>query len=666
MRDNPEGNELNVPPGIEGDKRVIPPHFQLPAVQKPDIEGDQPPPGITRSGNGAVDDTDCEECPTVRLERVDDIDFEERPTLPLMVVKGIMAWQNQRMPVKEPQPSRPARGPAFSSSIHTSRLDEDDEFDARPTIPLMVLTGIAARQGQPAPVLNSEISGSASNAAYVGLGNIMGTVLKYGISLLIQRGFGAAVFGLYTLSLSLVSLFSSMFTLGLDDAVVRYVSIYRSKDQPASLRGLVIFCSLIAGAAGVVGALCMIFFAPLLAALKHSTSTQLPQILQLMAPIIPLQCMESIWTSGLAGFKDFRWRVLAEKLTLPVLLIFSLLLLILFFRATGLLGITLVVFVNEVLSLLLALWFFIDKISRFVRLEHERYEMRQWLGFAVPNFLTNTTDLVLDSVDTVLLTLFISDVALGQYAAALKVSGFIGMPLAALNTMFAPTIAELHARGETAKLAEMFKVVTKWAITFSLPIFGVATLFSSSILAISGPAFVAAWPLLIAFSLGNMTNVGTGSVGYMLMMTGHQKASFFNSLTAFVLNLGLGLILAPRYGAMGVAIATGTALAVVNLLRLLQVRVLLKMQPYRRDTLKPILAWLISSLLIGSILYALHEVHFTIRILHKVVPFQLGLIPVFLACYIGLLFLFGTAPEDAVVLNAMRKKIAKLGKRKKR
>jgi O-antigen/teichoic acid export membrane protein len=648
LRKDVETPELNRAPRTEGDwseQRVIPPRLLLPAVQKPCREDDRQP--VRAPG----------------FENCVDADIEERPTIPLMVVKGIVAWQRQRAPISLSGISDPANA---VPSTDRNGFDLPDDFDERPTIPLMVLTGIAARQGEPAPVMQSEISGSAGNAAFVGLGNIMGTVLKYGISLLIQRGFGPAIFGLYTLSLSLVSLFSSMFTLGLDDAVVRYVSVYRSKEQPEALRGLVIFCSLIAGGAGIVGALCMIFSAPLLAALKHSASTQLPQVLQLMAPIIPLQCMESIWTSGLTGFKDFRWRVLAEKLTLPMLLICSLLLLIALFRQANLLGITLVVFVNELMSALLALWFFFEKISRFAKTESEKYEVRQWLGFAIPNFLTNTTDLVLDSVDTVLLTLFISDVALGQYAAALKISGFIGMPLAALNAMFAPTIAELHSKGETAKLEEMFKVVTKWAITFSLPIFGVAALFAPSILAISGPAFVAAWPLVIAFSLGNMTNVGTGSVGYMLMMTGHQKASFFNSLVAFVLNLGLGLLLAPCYGAMGVAVATGSALALVNLLRLIQVRILLKMQPYRLDTLKPLVACLISGLLTGGLLYALNRVHFTLHVLNKALPVQLALMPVFLLCYVGLIFLFGIGAEDAIVINALRKKVTKHGKRKKK
>src|SRR5258708_32174109 len=100
--------------------------------------------------------------------------------------------------------------------------------------------------------------------------------------------------------------------------------------------------------------------------------------------------------------------------------------------------------------------------------------------------------------------------------------------------MFTPTIAELYSKGEIEKLKVMFKIVTKWTITFSLPIFWIAALFSRSLLDLPGKGFGEAWPLLVAFSIGAIVNAGTGSVGHMLIMTGHQKLSFLNSLASGV------------------------------------------------------------------------------------------------------------------------------------
>jgi hypothetical protein len=108
---------------------------------------------------------------------------------------------------------------------------------------------------------------------------------------------------------------------------------------------------------------------------------------------------------------------------------------------------------------------------------------------------------------------------------------------------------------------------------------------------------------------------------------------------------------------MGTAIATGLALGVLNLMRLLQVHLMLKLHPYRWDTLKPIGAGLISALLTGMLLYPVSFIGFHVQLFNKNLPLQLALIPVFLACYVGLLVLFKASPEDKIVLDKLRKKL---------
>jgi O-antigen/teichoic acid export membrane protein len=535
-------------------------------------------------------------------------------------------------------------------------------FDKHDTLPTMALKGIASQQGEPPPVMQSQISGEASNAALIGAGNIAGNVLKYGNNLLIQRGFGAGPYGLYSLGMSMVTLFVSVFNLGLDDAMVRYVSIYRTKKQADLMRGLSIFCTLFSGLAGILGALLMLFFAPPLATIRRSPAV-LPLLL-MMAPLIPLMSMQGIWSSGLQGFKAFKSRILLQRLLVPGLLTLLLILVIIFFRG-NIIAVVVAGFISTVFSAVLNLGFFSRMVSRFSSQGSRAYELRAWMGFAAPNFLTSVVDMVLEATDTLLLAFLVSSAEdLGRYAAANKISIFIAMPLITLNVTFAPTIAELFSKGEMQNLAAMFQVVTKWIITFSLPLCLIAMLFSQSLLAISGKSFVEGWPLLIALAVGSMLNAGTGPVGYMLLMTGHQKLSFINSIVAVVLNIVLGIFLTTRYGVVGTAVATGLALGIVNLMRLLQVRLLLKIHPYRPDTIKPILAGLITTLLFSVLLQLLSSVNPSIQLLSKNIPIQLSLVPVFLACYTGLLALFKVSPEDKIVLDKLRSKFGHSKKKK--
>src|SRR5207302_8785825 len=100
-------------------------------------------------------------------------------------------------------------------------------------------------------------------------------------------------------------------------------------------------------------------------------------------------------------------------------------------------------------------------------------------------------------------------------------------------------------------------------------------------------------------------------------------------------------------------------------MRLLQVRLLLKMHPYRWDTLKPLAAGLISSLLIASLLQLLSLVPISLRLFHLDLSIQLAFVPVFLVSYIVVLVLFDVSSEYKIVLDRLGKKF-KRGKSKKK
>jgi O-antigen/teichoic acid export membrane protein len=571
--------------------------------------------------------------------------LQETPTMPLKALE----------PITDPLPSHQlARMPDRAGFVPVA-----PEFDKFDTVPMMVLKGIATKQGELPLVMKSEISGAASNAAIIGLGNIVGYILKYANNLVIQRGLGPGVFGLYSIGMSVATLIASIFDLGLDNAMIRYLPIYRQKKQSALIRGLSFFCSLASLLGGLFGGLLLLFFAPWLAQLVHKPV--MTSVFQLMAPLVPILCIQTIWVGGLQGFKEFKKRVLLQRLIVPIMIFLMMTGALLLFK--GMVGFILVTIVSTVISTFLNLYYLYKAIVKVSRTADRAYQVREWLRFSIPNLLTSIINTVLDAVDTLLLAFYVSPVAAGLYTAANKISGFIGMPLTSLNVMFSPTIAELYSKGEKQKLEEMLKIVTKWSITFSLPIFSIATLFSVPLLGLSSNGFADAWPLLIVLAVRNMVSAATGPVGYVLLMTKYQRFSLFNSVIGVAINVIVGVLLTPRYGAMGTAVSTSLAVALVNLMRLVEVNILLKMQLYRWDTLKPIIAGILSSLFTGFLLYLLGFRDDETRLFHMHLSLQFALIPVFLAAYISLLILFKVSPEDQVIIEKLSKKL-RIGKGK--
>ncbi len=542
-------------------------------------------------------------------------------------------------------------------------FDEDDpDLEKFATIPMLVLEGISKQQGEATPVMASEITGAASNASIVGLGNVAGYVFKYGNNLLIQRGLHASFFGLFSLSMSVVTLVSSIFDLGMDNAMIRYMAIYRGKKQTHLLRTLTIFCTTMVGITGILGGLLVLFFATPLATLQNKPD--IAPFLQFMAPLVPLLCLQTVWMGGLQGLKEFKQRVLIQRFVIPLSTFLLMLVAILFFR--DVIGIVVVTFLGVLLTDVINLYFLFRAVSRLSKAgtgESEAYQAREWMGFAVPNFLTTIISTVLDSIDTLLLAFYVPAAAIGQYAAGLKITGFISMPLSTINVIFTPTIAELYAKKEMQKLAAMFKIMTKWSITLCLPIFGITVLFATPLLEISGRDFVSGAALLIVLAIGDILTVAGGSGGYMLIMTGHQKVSVFNSLAVVILNVILGIILTQRYGAFGTAISTSVALIAINAARVVEIYFLLKMHPYRWNMLKPLAAGIISGLLTAGLLYLLDKLIASNAFLSTSFPIQLILVPVFLACYTALLVLFKIDPEDRIIVDWILKKVP-FGKRK--
>jgi O-antigen/teichoic acid export membrane protein len=94
-----------------------------------------------------------------------------------------------------------------------------------------------------------------------------------------------------------------------------------------------------------------------------------------------------------------------------------------------------------------------------------------------------------------------------------------------------------------------------------------------------GPEFVAGATALTILSLAMLVNLATGNVTTVLLMGGKSSWSLVNAATSLALNITLNLILTPRMGITGAAIAWAASLTFVNLAPVVQVRLFLRLRP---------------------------------------------------------------------------------------
>ena len=142
---------------------------------------------------------------------------------------------------------------------------------------------------------------------------------------------------------------------------------------------------------------------------------------------------------------------------------------------------------------------------------------------------------------------------------------------------------------------DLFKLVTRWIITFSLPFAVLILLYPKKVMLIFGSEFINGYPILMILVTAAFIQAVFGIGGTTLNMTGFPKINFINTVIACGLNFVLNIILIPKIGGMGAALATLITLGFMGIIRGFQNWKLLGLIPFSWKLAKPICAGIIAA-----------------------------------------------------------------------
>nr|WP_277879386.1 polysaccharide biosynthesis C-terminal domain-containing protein [Coleofasciculus sp. FACHB-712] len=91
-----------------------------------------------------------------------------------------------------------------------------------------------------------------------------------------------------------------------------------------------------------------------------------------------------------------------------------------------------------------------------------------------------------------------------------------------------------------------------------------------------GSSFVEGLPALVILTVGQMVNALSGSVGFLMTMTGHQREAALIIGSSAILNVVLNAALIPYLGINGAALSTALTTALWNIIMLVYVNKQLK------------------------------------------------------------------------------------------
>ncbi|QNI02381.1 oligosaccharide flippase family protein [Halomonas sp. SH5A2] len=162
----------------------------------------------------------------------------------------------------------------------------------------------------------------------------------------------------------------------------------------------------------------------------------------------------------------------------------------------------------------------------------------------------------------------LSDEGLGLFKTSQQTAMLISFILIVINAIFPPRFARLYREGNFQALGRLARQGALLGVIIAMPILLICLFLPSLLLGLFGSEFPQAAPLLRIIALAQLINVATGSVGFLLNMTGHEALMRNIALICNAIGLSAFFVMIPPFGPLGAAIALSFALVVQNLVAL--------------------------------------------------------------------------------------------------
>ncbi len=489
--------------------------------------------------------------------------------------------------------------------------------------------------------LNAHLKTAVKGSTLILLGIAGSNLLWFLIKILIVRNTTKAEFGIYSLTLTIFAVLTTIAPLGVPSGVPRFISLYRGGGKEEEAKGISRAGVQISLAMGLLVFVILYVFSNTIARRVFYTP-ELAGPLKIVAFLVPFAIYANSVAGVMLGYNIVRQRFLNDLLTPLFYALFILAAILLKKHLTGVLYAY--VFSGLIMSFLM-MGYGIKKIGAAPILPGKGRERWELLKFSVPLLVSTVMAMILMWADTLMIGRYINPQAVGTYGVSASLAKLLLVPFTALNFVFLPIAGEIYAGGRAGELQRAYQVLTKWLFAVTLPIFFVLFFFPGmSITALFGARFLdAALPLRL-LAIGLMINAFLGTNGMLLTVLGLPKTIMNVSIAGGVANVALNYIFIKRMG-MGIAggaLATMISYILINVFCSLALYWRSGLHPFSPSYLKPLAGAAISGLLIYAVA--------------KSLPLSYWMLPayflLFLAGYAGSLLLTKSIEgEDLFILG---------------
>lgn len=423
------------------------------------------------------------------------------------------------------------------------------------------------------------------------LGSVFAAVTNVVLVVAITRGVDQRSAGLFFTATSLFLLLEVACRLGTTTGLVYFIPRLRVTGETDRLRPLLRVALLPVVLASIGVAAVLAVAAPVLAdgiggGDTGGGSGELVTALRVLAAFLPVAALYDAVTAATRGYQDMTPTVLVERIGRPL----AQLVLVAGALLAGSSALLVPAWSVPYLAALVAAGWSLHRLHRLhtaaagpaVPAREVAGEFWRYTG---PRILANVAQIGLQRLDIVLVGVLRGPVEAAVYAAATRflVVGQLGSQ--AVSLVVQPTLAELLVRRDIDGTRTLYQLSTAWLISLTWPLYLLSAVLAPQLVGLFGAGYSAGSGVIVVLAAAMLVATGCGMVDMLLTMAGKTSWNLGNVLLALAVNVGLDLLLIPRYGVMGAAVAWAVAIGLNNLLPLAQVGGLLRVQPLGRQAL---------------------------------------------------------------------------------
>lgn len=395
---------------------------------------------------------------------------------------------------------------------------------------------------------------------------LFGTVLSMAAGflfrLLLAQYTSPEILGTVVIFLSLLNTGSTVCLLGLHRGVVKFISEYEGFNPERNSYISIAVATTIAVSV-VLGAV-IVQFGPSVRRLLFK-SADFEGVIYLFILALPFFSLLKVIGATLQGSMNSSVYVLFSKILKPGLKLLLPFLAVLWIGSTT--AIVTALALSFMTTAIVGFWLLYRDGWRPAL--HRSVDVRRFYVFSVPLMIASSVYILLTQFDKLLLGYFISPAAVGRYEVAYTISNLLGVFNSAFSFLLFPKISSLLSAGRESEIEPLYQQATKWILLLTTPLFLVLVFRPMIVISVFGPEYSSSMVMttLSVLAVGFFVKAVLGPNSEALLGLDRSWAVLSYNVIAVASNVILNILLIPRYGLLGAAVASVCGFTTMNILK---------------------------------------------------------------------------------------------------